>query len=184
MRPFQRLEANPEHVMALQSLTTEEVDIPGITSFVCSLYGYKTSNIIEARYNAVICMSAGKKGDLLARLKKINCASLPPCAKTLLNHIKRAQYVARMWKRANETNPTGDVDPTDYGWKLNQNCLEPDWFPGSSVPESLTSTSTEDNEASSSDDEDSVETTSSDNEESDTWSDDSDSDDSDENDEV
>ena len=28
------------------------------------------------------------------------------------------------------------ASPTDYGWKLNQNCFEPDW---SSVPESLTS---------------------------------------------
>ncbi len=65
-------------------------------------------------------MSSGKGNDLLARLKKINCASLPPCSKTLLNHIKRAQYVARMWRRADETNPTGEASPTDYGWKLNQ----------------------------------------------------------------
>ena len=44
-----------------------------------------------------------------------------------------------MWKRAVETNPTGDASATDYGWKLNQNCFEPDWFQGSPVPESLTS---------------------------------------------
>ena len=92
----------------------------------CLLYGFKSSNIIEARYKAFIRMSGGKGKDLLASLKKINCASLPPCAKTLLNHInhiKRAQYVARMWKRADETNPTGDASPTDYGCKLNQTAL-------------------------------------------------------------
>ena len=89
--PFQRLEANPKHVMALQSLTTDDVDIPGVTAFVCLLYGFKTSDIIEARYKAFMHMSGGKGKDLLASLKKINCASLPPCAKTLLNHIKRAQ---------------------------------------------------------------------------------------------
>ena len=80
----------------------------------------------------------------MAKLKKINCASLPPCTKTLLNHIKRAQYVARMWKRADETNPTGEASPTDYGWKLNQNCFERDWFPGNSVPKSLTTSTPED----------------------------------------
>ena len=73
-------------------------------------------------------MSDGKGRDLLASLKMINCAS-HHAPKTLLNHIKRAKYIARMWKRADETNPTGDASPTDYGWKLlNQNCFEPDWF--------------------------------------------------------
>ena len=58
-------------------------------------------------------MSSGKEKDLLANLKKINCASPPPCEKTLLNHIKRAQYVAQMWKWADETNPTRNTIPTD-----------------------------------------------------------------------
>ena len=34
---WQRLEADSDYVVALQSLTTEEVEIPGVTSFVCSL---------------------------------------------------------------------------------------------------------------------------------------------------
>ena len=77
-----------------------------------------------------------------------------------------------MWKRADETSPTGDASPTDYGWKLNQNCFEPDWFQGSSVPECLTS------EPTSLADANRAEATSSDEEESDeAWSD------SDENDE-
>ena len=33
VRPFQLLEAEPDHVMAVRSLTAEEVDIPGVTSF-------------------------------------------------------------------------------------------------------------------------------------------------------
>jgi hypothetical protein len=88
-------------------------------------YGFTTSDVTEARYKAFMRMSGDKGKDLLAGLKKINCDSLPPCAKTLHNHIKRAQYVARMWRRANETNPTDDACPTDYGWKLSQNRFEP-----------------------------------------------------------
>ena len=91
---FQPLKANPKHVTALQCLTTEDVDIPGVTAFVCLLYGFKTS-----RYKAFIRMSDGKGRDLLASLKKINCASLPPCAKTFLTYIKRAQHLARMLMR-------------------------------------------------------------------------------------
>ena len=57
VRPFQWLEANPKHVTAPQSLTTEDVDIPGVTAFVCLLYGFKTSDIVEARYKAFMRMS-------------------------------------------------------------------------------------------------------------------------------
>ena len=58
--------------------------------------------------------------------------------------------------------PTGEASPTDFAWKLNQNCFEPDWFPGSSVQESLTTSTPEDT----------MGTTSTDDEESDnTWSD-------------
>ena len=80
-------------------------------------------------------MSGGYEKDPLATIKKTNCASLPPCNKTLSNHVKRAQFVSMMWKRADQTDPTGEANPTDYGWKENNNRLEPDWFQGRSVPE-------------------------------------------------
>ena len=71
-----------------------------------------------------------------------------------------------MWKRADQTYPTGEASPTDDGWKLTQNCLQPDWYPGSSLPESLTHASTDDG--------DSMGAMSTDDEESDNvWSDDS-----------
>ena len=45
-----------------------------------------------------------------------------------------------MWKRADQTDPTGDARATDYGWKENNNRLEPDWFLGRAVPETLGAT--------------------------------------------
>ena len=53
------METDASHVMALQSLTSEEVDIEAVTFFVCSLYGFTTSDINEARYKAFLCMSSG-----------------------------------------------------------------------------------------------------------------------------
>ena len=68
-----------------------------------------------------------------------------------------------MWRRADHINPTAEASPSDYGWKLTQNCLQPDWYPGSSVPESLTCAS------------DNMEDATTDDEQSDNaWSDDSD----------
>ena len=87
LKPFQRLVADISdwHVTALRSLTSIEVDMPGVTSFVCSMYGFTTSDINEARYKAFIRMSGGDEKYPLATIKKSNCASLPPCNKTLGN---------------------------------------------------------------------------------------------------
>ena len=128
--------------------------------------GLQPLNINEARYKAFLCKSAGgNENEPLARLKTINCASLPPYAKTPDNHIKRAQYVAKIWKRADQMDPTGGASPTDFGWKLTEeNYFEPDWFSRSSVPESLTGSCEEEN----------VEATSTDDESDNAWSEDSD----------
>ena len=99
---FQRLVADPDHTRALISLSSDDVDVPGITTFVCSLYGFGTSDINEARYKSFMRTSKGGDAAPLAGLKKINCASLPPCSKSLDQHIKRAQFVAKMRKMADE----------------------------------------------------------------------------------
>ena len=38
-------------------------------------------------------------------------------------------------------NTTGGASPLNYGWKLMQNCFEPDWYPGSKQLPSLESPS-------------------------------------------
>ena len=73
-------DVSDRHVTALRSLTSDDVDMPG--------------DINEARYKALMRMSGGDEKDPLATIKKINCASLPPCNKTLSNHVKRAQFVS------------------------------------------------------------------------------------------
>ena len=50
--------------------TTEEMDVLAVTSFVCKLYGYKTSIILEARYKAFMWMSGCTGKDLLVRNKE------------------------------------------------------------------------------------------------------------------
>lgn len=61
-------------------------------------------------------ISGGDVKEPLAKLKKINCASLPPCMEVLKNQIRRADFVEKYWK-ADQTDPTGNESPTDYGWR-------------------------------------------------------------------
>ena len=141
VKPFQRLEAitGDIHVTALRSLTSE-VDMTGVTSFVCALHGFNTSDINEARYKAFMRMCGGKQTDSFARMKKINCASLPPCYETLTHHIMRTNFVAKMWKQADEVNPTDGESPINYGWMKTGDGLQPLWFTGNPVPSSITKT--------------------------------------------
>ena len=74
-----------------------------------------------------------------------------------LQSYQKSTLCSKNVERADQTNSTAEASPTNYGWKLTQNCLQPDWYPGSSVPESLTCASTT---------EDSMEATSTDDEES------------------
>ena len=79
----------------------------------------------------------GTSERIIDQIKRCNCASLPPCANTLRKHIKRANYVAKMWRSADEYDPTGGDSPLDYGWELGEYGLQPEWFDGSQLPDSL-----------------------------------------------
>ena len=110
------MEEELDFIMALKSLTSQKVDIPGVTSFFCQLYGFRTSNIVEVRYKAFMRMCSGREENSWHESKRYTL--LPACTKTLSNHIKRAHYGARMWRRAVHINPTAEPSPTDSGWKL------------------------------------------------------------------
>ena len=110
-----------------------------MTSYVCSLYSFDTEDVDYARYLAFIRMVHGAKAKplSLSKIKRINCASLPPCSKTLLNHIRRSNYVAKLWKRADEIDPTEAESAVKYGWIETESGLQPEWFVGYSLPDSL-----------------------------------------------
>jgi len=94
-------------------------DVSAITSFVCKLYGFNTSNINEARFQAFMCIRGGKK-ESFPKFKRINCASHPPCAESLANHIKRANFVAKMWENANRSTncdtEAEEFEESDGAW--------------------------------------------------------------------
>lgn len=75
----------------------------------------------------------------LANIKKIDCALLPPCRRTLEMKTRRAQYVTSIWTRASTANPSEGMIPVDYGWAVDasDNLLKPVWFEGSAIPDDI-----------------------------------------------
>ena len=76
----------------------------------------------------------------LSEIRKTNHASLPPCGKSLQNHIRRAYYVAKIWKKADIYNPTDRKNPLNNRWIIDDNYLKLEWFFGISIPETRTET--------------------------------------------
>ena len=109
--PFKRLIESTEHIQEMRTLTTNEVDVNGVTSFICSLYGYNTSYINDARYNVFIRLTRGGIQAHTRNIKKNNCASLPLCQKSVEKHIQGAVYVVKIWKKCYASDPTDRLEP-------------------------------------------------------------------------
>ena len=77
----------------MRTLTENEVDVKGVTPFICFLYGHNTSQINDARYNVFIRLTRGGIQAHTRNIKKINCASLPP--PTPMSEICGQAYTAR-----------------------------------------------------------------------------------------
>jgi len=70
----------------------------------------------------------------MANVKKVDCALLPPCAKTLNHKTRRAHFISIVWGNADSAHPGQGLDPLNYGWKDKNGYYAPDWFSGPAVP--------------------------------------------------
>ena len=134
--PFKRLIESTEHIQEMPTLTTNEVDVKGVTSFI-SLYGHNTSHINDARYNVFIRLTPGGIQAHTRNMKKINCASLPHVRNLWKSIIQRALYVAKIWKRCYASDPTDGLEPVNNGWKMIGLNLEADWYSRKCLHEQL-----------------------------------------------
>ena len=75
----------------------------------------------------------------LDRIKSVDPTTSPPNYNTLYEQIKRAWYIASIYKTTSDPHPSFDNDPVDYGYQLSNNrlSLEMKWFHGDQVPTSL-----------------------------------------------
>ena len=123
-----------------------------LEKFTCTLYGYpRYSNINLLRYDLLM-----KKCDGNMKLdpsKSVDLGSLPPCSNTLIQHMKRCNFQLAIWRRALE-NFQEVPDPTEHGWLMVDQALEPLWCEGSVLPDQLSDLLGEDTMADTDEDED------------------------------
>ena len=83
-------------------------------------------------------------------------SSLPPCKKTLREHVNRVNYQGAIWRSAHQPNP--DIpDPEQHGWRLVHGHLQPVWFQGEDIPAQLADVRLQTGDESDEDDDDNVE---------------------------
>lgn len=73
----------------------------------------------------------------LAKIKRVDCALLPPCRRTLEIKVRRTQYVTSLWLHAGMASPGNSLSPTDFGWTVENNLMTPIWFDGPVIPDRL-----------------------------------------------
>ena len=117
----------------------EELSSAKYELFVAGLYGFPNcKDLNAARCQKLFKLAGWKKGEKpnKEKLKKINCALLPPCVNTLKLKILRAQYISTIWTRATKRNPSHGLDPLKSGWQKDESgCYEPTWYNGPLMPE-------------------------------------------------
>ena len=67
----------------------------------------------------------------------VDMSLLPPCRESLKMHVRRANYQALIWKKANEATPS-IPGPDGHGWNTNnEGELEICWTNGNLMPQEL-----------------------------------------------
>ena len=125
----------------------EEMEI-----FTCSLYGgtpnvTKVNDLRLSRINK-LCTKEGRSTP-----SSVDMSTLPPCRRSLKQHILRANYQIAIWKRANIAKPRIPSVARDHGWVMTKNGVKPLWYEGECQPQHLEDISEEPNTDTESDEE-------------------------------
>lgn len=112
-----------------------------LEEFTCPLCGHIQQNDVHE----VIKLHFEKKTKLkcnerpLGNIKSVETTTFPPFRSVLTQDIKRAWYIAKLYKPASETCPMNELTRIDYGWKLLEvsNLLIVTCFEGQQVPQEI-----------------------------------------------
>ena len=141
VKPIKTLLKTPRYVRLLSKLgdswDVSDDLIEGLDAFTCAIYGRprvsKVDDLRLIRMNE-LC----SKDDIITPSKNVDMATLPPCRRSLVQHIKRVNYQVAIWKRAHVPEPDLPGATMGHGWTLVDGILEPLWYEGEILPQQLT----------------------------------------------
>ena len=143
MRPYDIMIQNEKFTNAFACLgRSDKVDdsiISDIEKFTCCIYSMpKLSSVNDVRMAVFERKYAPSKtaSQPLNKIKGTNPSDMPPCLSSMVNKVKRTNFIAYMWKNASVSNPS-DLDPKDHGWLLKDNQYIINWYDGEQLPQSI-----------------------------------------------
>ena len=105
-----------------------------LDAFTCALYGRPgikhVDELCYLQLNDYGCEELNKP-------RNMDMSKVPPCRKSLEQHIRRVNYQVAIWKRSHVPKPDVPVANESHGWTLVDGKLEPLWFDGSALPKEL-----------------------------------------------
>jgi len=113
---------------------TEDL-IDDLEEFTCAIYGRARIHVDELRHIRIKELCAKK--DQLYPSRNVDLGSLPPCRRSLEQHIRRVNYQVGIWKRSHIPEPDVPDVEAGHGWVLKDDKQEPLWYTKDVVPQQL-----------------------------------------------
>lgn len=104
-----------------EEFSSAESLLADVEPLVCKLYGSPSSTRVNDARFTMFCSKAG------------NEQAIPPTKQALLQHVKRANYQAAIWKRADKAMMEAPA-PVGHGWVMEQDELSVLWTTADMAP--------------------------------------------------
>lgn len=109
--------------------------IDELEAFTCAFYGRPSIKCVdELRYLKLNELGSDEK---LSTPRNIDMSKVPPCHKSLEQHIRRVNYQVSIWKNSHIPKPNIPAANDGHGWILVEGKLEPLWYADDALPQSL-----------------------------------------------
>ena len=106
-----------------------------LKSLTCTLYGRtaRVAKVDDLRLLHINEMCAKENAQIPFR--NVDIASLPPCKKSLTQHIHKVSDQVGIWKRAHIAKPEMPNAYHGHGWKMLDGIMQPLWYEGAMLPQ-------------------------------------------------
>lgn len=120
-----------------QSWIISDDELEALEYFTCAVYGRtkQASMVNDLRLIHINEICAKENSQIPS--SNVDMGSLPPCKRSLKQHIQRVNYQVGIWRRAHIPNPTIPKASPAHGWKMEDGILQPIWYEGEILPKEL-----------------------------------------------